>query len=243
MIRFVILAVPRTGSNLLCTLLNSHPQIVCHHELFNPQGIFAAHDYRGEALAAESLNERDRDPLAFLERVWQTAPDSRCVGFKWTLGQSEEVLESVVHDRAVRKLVLRRGNRIKTFVSQKIAETTCQWEVYEAQELAMPRPRVHVDPDQLLEHIATNQKFYGDLSDDLLKTGQPHLTIDYETLFDGRVRNRMLEFLNVETEFSLHATSVKQNATDLRESISNFGELQGCLPSRALLEELLDRGM
>jgi LPS sulfotransferase NodH len=29
----VILAAPRTGSNLLCTLLNSHPDVLCHHEL------------------------------------------------------------------------------------------------------------------------------------------------------------------------------------------------------------------
>ena len=36
--RFVILAAPRSGSNLLCTLLNSHPEILCHHEVFNPVG-------------------------------------------------------------------------------------------------------------------------------------------------------------------------------------------------------------
>ena len=46
MTRFVILAVPRTGSNLLCTLLNSHPEILCHHEVFNPQGIFTALTHR-----------------------------------------------------------------------------------------------------------------------------------------------------------------------------------------------------
>ena len=36
--RFVILAAPRSGSNLLCTLLDSHPEILCHHEVFNPVG-------------------------------------------------------------------------------------------------------------------------------------------------------------------------------------------------------------
>ena len=38
--RFVILAARRSGSNLLCSLLGSHPHVRCHHELFNPNGIF-----------------------------------------------------------------------------------------------------------------------------------------------------------------------------------------------------------
>ncbi len=145
MTRFVILAVPRTGSNLLCTLLNSHPQILCHHEVFNPQGVFTALDYRGHGLAVESLQQRDHDPLGFLDRVWQTGQTTTCVGFKWTRGQNQDVLKSVVEDTGVKKIVLRRRNRIKTYVSERIAQETQQWEVYSRQELTMPRPRIQVD--------------------------------------------------------------------------------------------------
>ncbi|MCA9265021.1 MAG: sulfotransferase, partial [Planctomycetales bacterium] len=67
--RFVILAVPRTGSNLLCTLLNSHPEILCHHEVFNPQGIFLALTQRDRPHSLPSLDERNRDPLRFLDEV------------------------------------------------------------------------------------------------------------------------------------------------------------------------------
>ena len=69
MTRFVILAAPRTGSNLLCTLLNSHPQVLCHHEVFNPGGVFTALDYHGDGLHVDALAQRDADPLAFLDRV------------------------------------------------------------------------------------------------------------------------------------------------------------------------------
>jgi hypothetical protein len=44
--RFVIFAVPRTGSNWLCSLLNSHPEIICHHEIFNPERIIYSTSYR-----------------------------------------------------------------------------------------------------------------------------------------------------------------------------------------------------
>ena len=103
MTRFVILAVPRTGSNLLCTLLNSHPQVLCHHEVFNPQGVFTALDYRGQGLNVESLQQRDDDPRGFLDRVWQTGTADTCVGFKWTRGQNETVLKSVLGDAGGQK--------------------------------------------------------------------------------------------------------------------------------------------
>jgi LPS sulfotransferase NodH len=243
MTRFVILAVPRTGSNLLCTLLNSHPQILCHHEVFNPQGVFTALDYRGRGLAVESLRQRDNDPLGFLDHVWQTGTANTCVGFKWTRGQTVDVLKSVVGDSRVKKIVLRRRNRIKTFVSDKIAQQTLQWEVYSQDELIMPRPRIHVDAAELLQHIASNQLFYADLSADLARQGQPLLEVDYETLLDRSGPARMLEFLDVSPDLPLTATSVKQNSTDLRDTIANFAELAASLPDDGLITELHDCGL
>jgi hypothetical protein len=38
---FCIITQPRTGSNHLCGLLNSHPEIVCHYELFNRRRIYS----------------------------------------------------------------------------------------------------------------------------------------------------------------------------------------------------------
>ena len=244
MTRFVILAVPRTGSNLLCTLLNSHPQILCHHEVFNPQGVFTALDYRGQGLSVESLRQRDQDPMAFLDRVWQTGTDNTCVGFKWTRGQNEDVLKSVLKDDQVKKIVLRRRNRIKTYVSERIAQQTQQWEVYSRHELTLPRPRIHVDAVELLEHIASNQRFYAELSAAVSQPNQQHLEVEYEMLFDRNVQVRMFEFLAVPSpEMRPIAASVKQNSSDLRDTIANFSELAARLPDGELTTELFDRGM
>ncbi len=244
MTRFVILAVPRTGSNLLCTLLNSHPQILCHHEVFNPAGVFSAQGYDGRELAVASLQERDADPLGFLDRVWQTGTGNCCTGFKWTRGQNRTVLNRVVTDAGVRKIVLYRRNRIKTYVSETIAEETGQWEVYARRDLMMPRPRIHVDVEQLLQHIEINQQFYADLQTQLSRLRQPCLKIDYETLFDRHVQQGLLEFLSVsEPQRPLAAASVKQNSTDLRDVIANFAELDLCLSGKALHEELHDCGI
>lgn len=63
--RFVILAAPRSGSNLLCTLLHSHSEILCHHEVFNPSGIYYALEYRDGSLNLGTIDEREQAPLSF----------------------------------------------------------------------------------------------------------------------------------------------------------------------------------
>jgi LPS sulfotransferase NodH len=244
MTRFVILAVPRTGSNLLCTLLNSHPEILCHHEVFNPQGIFVAltHRYRGNQLG--SLVERDRDPLAFLDRVWGTRQNYRCIGFKWTRGQNKMIFKSILEDSRVKKIVLRRHNRIKTFISEQIAEQTQQWEAYSEQELLQPRPCVNVDSDKLLKHISVNDQFYTDINVSLRRTHQPYIDVLYESLFSPQEQKRLLEFLRVNfVDRRLTATSIKQNSTDLRDSIANFSELSATLVGTGLEAHLYDREM
>src|SRR5207237_10395049 len=126
-VRFVILAVARTGSNMLCTLLGSHPHVLCHHELFNPKGVYYALDLRGSAFDLGGVEERDRDPLGFVDRVWAAHRSFTHVGFKMTPHQNQAVLDAMLHDPLVRKVVLRRENRVRTYVSRVIAETTGQW--------------------------------------------------------------------------------------------------------------------
>jgi len=244
MSKFAIIAVPRSGSNLLCTLLNSHPEILCHHEVFNPNGIFTALTHRDQDLQLGSLADRDRDPLAFLERIWATGSEYNAVGFKWTRGQNEVVLKSVVADEHVRKLILRRRNRIKTYISEKIAQRTQQWEVYSRPQLIWPRPKVTVDRNELLHHISLNNHFYDSIHKTLVHSRQPYLDVDYETLFNGEEQGRLLRFLGVaDVGYPLTAASIKQNSTDLQDSIANFADLAASLEGTDLGTELHDRDM
>lgn len=239
--RFVVLAVPRTGSNLLCTLLDSHPEILCHHEVFNPQGIFLSLSQRhlGEPIA---LEQRDQRPLEFMEMIWDTGKGYHCVGFKWTLGQSDTVLQAVCRDERVKKIVLRRRGRIKTFVSETIAQATDQWEVYDRQELVQPRPRIRVDCEKLHDHIARNHRFYDQLVDTLEECAQPYIELFYEEVLEPAEHERILRFLGVtDSQLPLNAASVKQNSTNLQETIANFSELEASLQGTDLLSELYEQ--
>lgn len=239
--KFVILAAPRTGSNLLCTLLNSHPSIVCHHELFNPRGIFVALDHRNGSLALGTVVQRDRSPLRFLDRVWELSLGARHIGFKLTRGQADPVMRHVLRDSSVSKIVLRRANRLKTFVSELIAEHTDQWEAYNGGPEMSPSPMVKVELPALDAHARLNEAFYEGLRHELALGHQPYLDLLYENLHSRREHTRALSFLGVTPPHPrLSAASVKQSGRDLRAMIANFDELDVALRGTRYHEELHD---
>ncbi len=239
--RFVILAVPRTGSNLLCTLLNSHPEILCHHEVFNPQGIFTALTHREVDLGLGTVAERDCDPIGFIDKVWLSGRSYGCVGFKWTRRQNEDVLGALSGDPTVKKIVLYRRNRVKTYVSDKIAQQTQQWEVYRRRDLQWPRPTIEADRDELEAHAELNTRFYSRLTADLRSLQQPYTEATYERLFEPGEQQRLLEFLGVsDTGCQLAASSVKQNPTDLRNLVANHDDFFASVSGGPFESELLD---
>jgi len=226
---------------MLCTLLNSHPVVLCHHELFNPRGIFVALDHREDSLDFGSLAERDRYPLRFLERVWDVSFGASHVGFKVTRGQAESVIRHVVRDPGISKIVLRRANRLKTFVSQLVAEQTDQWEAYQHDSQCAPASMVSIEVSALLAHTKLNEAFYEHLQDTLESHAQPYIELRYEDLDSAAEHGRLLEFLGLTPAHSpLAAASVKQSDRDLRTMIANFDELDAALRGTEYHEELLD---
>jgi len=238
----VILAAPRTGSNMLCTLLGSHPDVLCHHELFNPAEPYYALELRGDSFHLGGVEERDRDPLAFLDRAWSADLGHSHVGFKMTHRQNEVVLDAVLHDAGVRKIVLRRSNRVRTYVSRLISEETGQWEVYSDADLVRERPRVHVDVDALRRSIDENERYYDDVEGLLDATTQRYLGVSFERLVEGGERTRLLEYLGLpeadRAATVLAVRSVRQNPAPLRELVANFAELERVLAGTELASEL-----
>lgn len=235
-VRFVIFAAPRTGSNLLCSLLNSHPDILCHHGLFNPAGIHYALDHRSGDLNLGTTAERDRDPKGFLERVWQNHRGSCAIGFKFNLGENETAAQTVLRDPAVKKVLLNRRNRIKTYVSERIAIETELWESYE--ESAAPGWKVRVERDALMAHITRNRQYYAEIERALADSEQTFFKIEYERLApDSGGLCELLSYLGC-TPGVLTPGCSKRNPDDLREAISNFDELARHLQGTNLESEL-----
>lgn len=227
-VRFVVLAAPRTGSNWLCTLLDSHPEVLCHHEIFNPAGLHYSLRLRDGGFDLGTVAERDRSPEVVLKRVWQRSLGRRAVGFKLNRDQDERVFRRVLADPGVRTILLRRRNRIRTYVSERIAERTGQWESYGkigAESRVEPR-RLDLDAAALRAGVERNERYYAGLEEELRGGRRPHLSLVYERLGDEEERRRMLRFLDVaERPELLTGGTRKQNPFPLRETITNFAQL------------------
>ena len=229
--RFVIVAAPRTGSNWLCTLLDSHPDILCHHEIFNPGGIHLAWSRRDGSLDLGSVAERDRDPESVLKRVWSNGLGHARVGFKMTRGQAEGVLAAVLADRTVLKIVLRRADALATFVSETLARQTGEWESYPGLDVGRQRPRIEVDPDELATHRGTNSAFYEAIDRVLEASGQTAIHTLYERLGTVEEQRRLLAALGVDPSPPLRGVTRKQTPTDLRRVVTNYDAVSGLAPA------------
>lgn len=238
-VRFVVIAAPRTGSNMLCTMLNAHPEILCHHEIFNPAGIHLALDHRDGQFGLGCVAERDRHPVEFVRKVFAHRCGRNAVGFKINRGQNEIAFHHVLHDSNVKKIILRRRNRVKTFVSELIAERTGQWESYEFSDFSPSNTAVEVDVMALCAYLKQMDDYYLQIENLLDATGQRNLAVAYEDLRSPEEQRRILDYLGVSTSVAaLIPATRKRNRPDLRSLVSNFDELRSGLRSHELISQL-----
>ncbi|MEO6541482.1 MAG: hypothetical protein ABIN74_10840 [Ferruginibacter sp.] len=206
-------------------MLNSHENILCHHELFNPAGIFYALELRNTDFGLGTIAERNQSPVQFLSKVWATNLDYSCIGFKMTGTQNSEILNAVLSDKGIKKIVLKRHNRIKTYVSKLLAERRGIWEEYKDEPLEHICGKVNVDFDVLQQEIITNELFYKEIETQLQNSKEDFCQVYYETLKERDTQDRLLAFLECTME-KLTEKSRKQNPDDLKSLIVNYDELK-----------------
>jgi hypothetical protein len=245
-IRFAIITYPRCGSTYLATLLNSHPQILCHGELFYQQAIYYAVGYRDGSLHLGTIAERDQDPDEFLRRVWARPFGNQAVGFKLVAGQHAGAFGHVLSDQGVRNIILRRRNRLKKYVSARIADVEQNWTHYKYRfrpEDLKPI-QVEVRLPEFHAYLSQEQAFYDSIMGALPGASNRRLEVDYEDFFsDQTTLCEVLRFLAVEANpAGLEPATLKRNSRNLRDIITNFDELSQALRGTEYERELYDTG-
>ena len=116
-----------------------------HNEIMNNIDIFTYHGgvFRGASSASSGLSwtplNRDVNPKAFVRHVWSglnanlepgPRPDHKAVGFKsfpehWRdSGNEDAFLQEILHDPGIQKIVLKREDELRVYVSMLRAEQT-----------------------------------------------------------------------------------------------------------------------
>lgn len=156
-VRFLIVAAGRTGSTRLRLLLDAHPMVRCHGEVYG-ENLSTLSDAVG--LSREVLQaERADDPSVFLARRVFAHGGARAVGCKILYHQLETgwpgLLDTVVADRGVHVIHLIRRNGIKRFLSEYVVGTVTHKNLYlEGEALPTVGP-VHLPVDVLLDNLET----------------------------------------------------------------------------------------
>lgn len=132
--KFIILARKRTGSTMLRTALDNHPQAVCFGEILRKsKPISSSHSAEksirrygnvGDISAQELESQIVGDPDAFLDRVLQENPDVIAAGLKLFPRHQPAFLEKIMNDSSYVIIYLKRDNYLATYSSQKLADST-----------------------------------------------------------------------------------------------------------------------
>jgi LPS sulfotransferase NodH len=237
---FVIVCLPRTGSNLLGEMLDTHPEVLCHMEIFNPKSTYLS---RKPHLRIGTKEERDRDPWTFLRRVYEVTDGRRVVGLKLMPNHNNPVLLSLLLNRKVRKIVLHRPNVLQTYVSTCIALQTQQWQLRANDSDGGQRRSIKVDIDvRAFKRYARKVRiFYAIVRTIEVLTAQRFYHVNYPQLAQDRViATELMQFLGINPNVQLQKPLAKQNASSLQQKVGNYDELKRELSRDAQFAALLD---
>lgn len=242
--KFVIVSMQRSGSGWFETLLNSHPNISSHGE------VFSVKSRRKNFSAILST----LDTIYNLDWISSAAKNgcTRAVGFKWMLNQGlmeyNKEASMYFHENGVSIIFLLRQNLLKRLVSilanaydrdAKLLNGTHKAHVHsekEAEALAAYQPLI--DTDFLPAHLQRVQ----DITNDAIRffNNTRHTIIYYEDLVkDNKILEVVLTFLDV-PQIKLGSQHVKIHTKPLREQIKNWEEVSSTLKGTKFEDLLKD---
>jgi LPS sulfotransferase NodH len=217
--KFVIVGMPRVGSNFIVGMLNRHPDILCHYELANPSSVI------GPMAASYVLtqNFRDSDPMGFVSAAFEVGSSKKAVGFKIFGGDVSVICEYVLKESQIKKILISRPNILAAFSSQKIAIETGIWGARTKDDLSSITVAFDISE---FEHYRTYAEgFFNGVRKELAQTGQDHLEIFYDFLHSSDQKSSIYSFLGVDIPAQSGFDSLKQNSPRLLDRFSNPQEV------------------
>lgn len=227
--KFIILGMPRSGSNFLASSLRSRKNIIAYGELFNEKSRERRDilwDTPGYGSTEKALILRDADPIAFLESmVFKKVPTYvEALGFKLFYHHADDNWQCVwpyLQRQELKVLHLKRRNYLEVLLSISIAMRTKQFlsrNIKNSQQQT-----IALDYDECLHWFemtkAWETKFDNYFNDNLI--------LYYDDLVKNYERNmqNIQDYLNVRVGEACSPLK-KQARLALDKAIVNFDQLK-----------------
>lgn len=227
--KFIIICLPRTGSNLLRSLINSHPNAIPLGELFGFKEYIGWHLRKYPQL--KWLNRKKNEkPLTFLneEILNKRRLSTKAVGFKLFYyhardDEGSKIWDFIRDNDEIKIIHLRRNNYLRRIISFKKAEVSNKWARFKEDEIEDNSAELKYE--ECLKDFA-----YTDAEEKKIEdffSGKEVFNINYEYLVANKekVADELLEFIGLPYH-KLENRTLKQNMRPLSESITNYFELK-----------------
>jgi LPS sulfotransferase NodH len=213
---FAILCEPRSGSTMLHTYLNSHPQIKSYGEVLRRNT---------EDLAIVKETNSRIATLAFKPHTRAL----KAIGLKLFYEYYEDPryassFQEILHRRDVKIIHLVRHDTLKVYVSLKIAQKTNKWSSVKSAGNES-RPKITIDRDDYIQfreqHLRHRRLFA------MLLKDHPLLEVAYEDLVQNPrpILNSIQQFLGVKPK-ALFTLLKQQNPGSVASLITNYDEVK-----------------
>ena len=225
--KFIIISTQRSGSSLLVTTLASHPEVVCHREVFLEENFHpnSYSTYRTSSLRNRVAHLFYREKLVnqYLEKLLLEAGDVAAFGFKFMYSQ-DKLLPQVMkwaEREDVKVIHLIRANVLKKRISRLVSRfrnLAHSTERVEVCRISMETKRLKEKLDAMSKQIDQYRSRLSHLQ---------YIELTYEDLVANQAYElkRLLEFLEMEVVPGLSSDLVKVNPDNVSEVIENYDEV------------------
>jgi LPS sulfotransferase NodH len=225
--RFVILTLQRSGSNMLRSLLNEHPEVTCFGELMRrtPRRM-RSQGYRGALRVLEHVDQKYQTdsvrfghPRGFVDEVMTKLATTPIVGFKLMLNQHPKFMSELIGDPTYAKILLYRANHLASFSSEKIARATGQGAARTGMDVKSAKVRFR--KGEFRRFLKAREEQFEDVRRQLAAAGGGHFEIEYLELVEGDGVVRILDFLGAECACEIKPRTIRRNPRDLLKRFDN----------------------
>ncbi len=223
---FVIMSPPRCRSSYVDNLLRSHPDVVCHSELFFKDHPILHLPGLPETDSLHDVKWRDKNAVDYIKRMLaksqEYAPDARTTGCKLILYpyQMNKGLDALLSFNP-RVIFLTRENELAWYSSLKISLETGIWYTKKSLE---SQHKTTFDINEFSYHTEGRKLYYDYVLTKLQMHKIRYLQVEYESLSRAATIDEILSFLNL-SQASLSSEVVEQNTRNILDRFINREEV------------------
>ena len=180
---------------------------------------------------------RKVDPSAFLAKIYERSYGCSSVGFKIFPGHNDVILDSLLADDSVRKVVLFRRNVLAVYSSLMILRQTKTFNQKSGDPVAEERPLIHFTARRFKRHCDEYLAHYRNIFERLNANRQRFHLINYDQINDPWHFASLVSFIGEELPpVQPKARLLKQNTSDILSRFSNPDAVSEFLAQHNLMD-------